>query len=92
MLIRKNWTRKVYELFRKISEQLQTNDEQLEVAVGSIEQDLRRTIVFDDAQSNATIRIRGPYSSSTSYMFDDCDHAIVIGGGIGECHLVPWHT
>jgi hypothetical protein len=85
----------MYEHFRDMYDLSQTNNEQLEIDVSSVKQNSprycttqKKKIVFESMQSRPIIRIRGPYSSSTSYLFDDCDHAILIGSGIGECHLV----
>lgn len=83
----------MYEHFRDIYDQSQINNTQLEITLGSPEQNSPRSVTtekkisFNSTESNAIIRIRGPCSSSMSYIFDDCQHVVLIGGGIGKCVL-----
>ncbi|CAF3834648.1 unnamed protein product [Rotaria sordida] len=82
---RKNWTRKIYEHF---NQQWKCQNEHFDVVTISTASITNNNIHSPSVNypytfnSNESIWIEGPYSSSTSYTFD-CEHVVLIGAGIG---------
>jgi hypothetical protein len=80
MMKKKNWTKKVYEHFFR---EWQSQNEDGQTASAMTDAD-SPTVPFPlILDSTEHIWIDGPYSSSTSYMFD-CDHVVFIAPGIGK--------
>ncbi|CAF1470886.1 unnamed protein product, partial [Rotaria sp. Silwood1] len=84
MMKKKNWTRKVYDYFVKEWERQKEHKESFMEQFTSVTTDtcipeVNHPYVMDSTES---IWIEGPYSSSTSYMFN-CEHVVLIGAGIG---------
>ena len=87
-----NWTKRVYQRFKDMSE-VHGTDMPVRVYRADLqrEQEISRDIRSDSsserAMSDATAKkepivINGPYSSCARYIFD-CKHVVLIGGGIG---------
>jgi hypothetical protein len=80
-----NWTKRVYNRFKDISEN--NGDQEVDVIVHRADRDPIKATNEEKIESKLKrkkelIIINGPYSSCARYVFD-CDHAILIGGGIG---------
>jgi NADPH oxidase len=82
---KKNWTKKVYEHFYK---RLTNGDDITDLAAVTTDNSnasnivLPREIKFTGEEKDSIICIEGPFSTCTSYLFD-CEHVVLIGGGIG---------
>ena len=82
---KKNWTKKVYEHFYK---RLTNRDDIGDLVAVTTDNPnassivLPRELKFTGEEKDSIIFIEGPFSTCTSYIFD-CEHVVLIGGGIG---------
>ncbi|CAF1318260.1 unnamed protein product, partial [Didymodactylos carnosus] len=85
----KNWTKKLHDYFTNYSKQRDSYEKLVDTVLLPVMPEYTRIqspkiIEFNDQSGNKQINLRidGPYSSCTRYIFD-CEHCVLIGGGIG---------
>lgn len=83
ILKKKNWTKRLFDYFASLSH-LNDRFDHIQQATTTIPEDklYPREILLNEKNRNSLILIEGPFSTSTSYIFD-CEHVILIGAGIG---------
>jgi predicted ferric reductase len=80
-----NWTKKVYDHFYERLVNRNDTSDLTEVTIDNPKTttvSLPAEITLSGEENDAIICIEGPFSTCTSYIFD-CEHVVLIGGGIG---------